>query len=153
MEKEKIPIFAFMCHERHPSALQNLAAKWQLIGLVVVAFAKLIRRYEDGCRQGTYEPAVRLELTARAAHAMLMKDIAEALEDGALKTPEEENALLHLRNIAIALLVIVFVMQNILSRRLRPSARWLGQWYPAMAPRARLSGARSAAAFAILDPG
>lgn len=142
-----------MPHERRPSTLQKLAAKWRVIGLVVTAFARLIRRYEDGCRQGTYEPAAQLELAARAAHAMLMKEVAEALDEGAPETVEDQYALDHLRNIAFAMLAIAFVMQNILMRGLRPAACWLGLWCPKVHGQSGHFFVMPVGAQAILDPG
>jgi len=142
-----------MSLEKRSTTLQRLAVKWRAIGLLVATFARLIRRYEDGCRQGTDEMAAQLEIAARAAHVMLMQELAEAYEDGGPESLEDQCALGHLRNIAVALLAITFVVQNIRARELRPAALWRSSWIPKAGRQSAIRLAMPASTQAILDPG
>ena len=105
-----------MVHSSNISPLQALAAKWHMIALLAVAFARPMRRYEDGYKPGTYEFTRQLELAVRAWHALLMQDIQDASETAPPKTAEDEQALLHLRGIAVCLLAIVLVLSHVRQR-------------------------------------
>ena len=105
-----------MVHSGNISPLQALAAKWHMIALFAVVFARLMRRYEDGYKPGTYEITCQLELLVRASHTLLMQDIQDALETAPPKTAEDEQAVLHLHGIAVCLLAIVLVISNVRQR-------------------------------------
>ena len=134
------------------SPLQKLAAKWRLIGLLAVAFAQLMRRYEGGCVHGAYAQAEQLEVYVRAAQIALVKEVSEVLETAAPKNAADEAALAHLRVIAGCLLAVAMVLESV-KQRLLGHAIW--QIAPAFRPateRARnITGA--AHTHPILDPG
>lgn len=69
------------------SPLQALAVKWHMIGLDALAFARLLRRYEDAYKPGAAECAGQLELAARTAQAMILQDIGNT----AAMPPPPEN--------------------------------------------------------------
>ena len=106
------------------SPLQRLSAKWQVLAIIALGFAKLLRRYEDGQRVGAYAQARQLQVIVRAAHIMLMQDIAEAAEDMEPRTEDDTHALARLRFIAVSLIVMHRVLENMLTRGLRGDALW-----------------------------
>jgi len=117
------------------SPLQALAAKWRVFALLAVAFARLMRRYEDGRVQGAAAPAAELETCLRAAHILLWQDIAGALEGGPPQTAEDEFALDYLRMVACALLMVIFVVQRA-APHLCGAPVWLCNTHWAAAPAA-----------------
>ena len=103
------------------SPLQKLAAKWRLIGLLAVAFAQLMRRYEGGCVHGARAQAEQLEVYVRAAQVTLLKEVSEVLEAGAPQNAADEAALAHLRVIAGCLLAVAMVLESVKQSLLRHS--------------------------------
>ena len=99
------------------SAMQKLAVKWHVIGLLALAFARLLRRYEDASKPGTAELAAELELTARAAQVLVWQDIQAQPPP---QSPGDEHALAHLRLIALCLLALIHIAASIRARA--PSA-------------------------------
>ena len=98
------------------SSLQILLARWRVIAFMAVAFARLMRRYEDGYKPGTYELTCQLELAVRAAHILMMQDIQSALYDGTPQTEADHDAIAHLQAIAVCLLATALVLANIRAR-------------------------------------
>ena len=107
------------------SPLQALAAKWRVIALFAAAFARLMRRYEDGYKPDTYALTCQLELAVRAAHALMMQDIQDALRDTPTRTEADHEALAHLQGIAVCLLATALVISNI-RRRVLVALCWMG---------------------------
>ena len=110
-----------MIRNRHLSPLQALAVKWQLIGLLAVAFARLLRRYEDTRAHGTGAQAEQLAVTLRTAHCLMTEDVEEALGGRTPQTEEDERALAYLHRIALCLLALSFVATSIRRRALSPA--------------------------------
>ena len=121
-----------MNHTASISALQRLAAKWRAIGLVIAAFAQLMRRQEDGHVAGTFEQAQKLLIITRTAQVMLMHDLEEALEAEPPQTEHDEKALSFLRLVSVCLLAVYCVLENVLSRGVRAALIW--QIMPATGP-------------------
>ena len=106
------------------SPLQRLAAKWRVFGLLAVAFARLLRRYEEGHVHGTYEQAVQLELCVRTAQVRLLYELSETLSVHPPQTEAEDAALAQLRSLAVYLLALTCVIANIRARVLG-AACWM----------------------------
>ena len=106
------------------SSLQQLAAKWHVISLLAVAFAQLLRRYENSYTPGTAELAGQLEITLRAAHVLVLQEIKETESAHPAQSPECDHALALLRLIAACLLAVSLIAANIRARAL-PAALWM----------------------------
>ena len=106
------------------SPLQKLTATWHVVAVLAVMLTKLMRRFEDGYAAGAHAQARQLQVIVRAAHMMLMQDIAEAAEETQPSTEDDTHALAHLLFIAASLLVIHRVLENVLARGLRGAALW-----------------------------
>ena len=136
----------------HISPLQKLAATWHVVAVLAVMLAKLMRRFEDGHVHGARAQAEQLDVIVRAAHVMLMRDIAEADENGPA-SPEESHTRAHLRCIAASLLVVSLVLRRALMRGLLGAHEWLqarSAFYAA--PEPRIAGGPGKVA-ELLDPG
>lgn len=107
------------------SRLQRLAVTWRVIGLIAVAFTRLMRRYEDGRTAGAQPQAERLELCLRAAHILLIHEISEAREAAPAETAADTDALDFLRMVCACLLAIAFVIRNIIARGLAGAPGWI----------------------------
>ena len=107
------------------SPLQSLAAKWRVIGLMLAALAQLMRRSEDGCTPGTAERCHELACVARTAQVMICQDMRDTLAVRAPNGEADENALAHLRVIAICLIAISLVAERI-GARARSALCWMG---------------------------
>ena len=134
------------------SPLQKLAAKWRAIALVIVAFARLMRRYEDGCAAGAGPQAAQLQTIVRAAQVLLLKEMSEALEAGPPETEADENALSFLRMVAVCLLAIICLLQDMLARGLVGAMAWQLAAQRSGSEPARLRSG-PICGYAILDPG
>lgn len=113
---EYSPISSPMTHSRTLSPLQNLAAKWRLIGLLAVAYARLMRRFEDGRVHGVQAQAEQLYLASRTAQVMLVQEVAETLKAHPPGSNADEDALAHLRGIMACLLILCLVIENMMAR-------------------------------------
>ncbi len=134
------------------SPLQALAAKWRAIALVIVAFARLMRRYEDGCAAGAGPQAAQLQTIVRAAQVMLLKEMSEVLEAGPPETDADDAALAFLRMIAVCLLAITCLLQNMMARGLVGAMAWqLAAQRSGSEPAIMRSG--PICGYTILDPG
>ena len=134
------------------SPLQKVAATWYVVAVLAVMLAKLMRRFEDGHVHGARAQAEQLDVIVRAAHVMLMQDIAEA-DEHELARPEDSHTRAHLRCIAASLLVVSLVLRRALMRGLLSAYEWMqarGANYAA--PEPRLAGVPGRAAV-LLDPG
>ena len=111
----------------HISPLQKLAATWHVVAVLAVMLAKLMRRFEDGHAHGTRAQAERLDVIVRAAHVMLLQDIAEAedADENEPAHPEERHTRAHLRCIAASLLVVSLVLRRALMRGLLSAYDWM----------------------------
>lgn len=101
------------------SALQRLAQKWRAIGLVIIAFARLLRRNEDAHVVGTYEQVRQSQIIVRAAQIMLVQELAQTGEDAPVQTGEDRSAAAFLQMIAVCLLAVHLVLENMIARGLR----------------------------------
>ena len=141
-----------MSFKASTSRLQKLAAKWRAIALVIVAFARLMRRYEDGRIAGAGPQAEQLQIIVRAAQVMLVQELAEAQDTGPPETEDDEAALTFLRMTSVCLLAITCLLQNMMARGLVGALAWqlVGEQAARDAANAR-SG--PICGCAILDPG
>ena len=113
------------CASAPLTSLQTLAAKWRVIGLLALAFARLLRRYEDGYKPGTAELAAQLELAARTAQILIVREIRETFEEHPPQSAADDKALAYLRLIATCLLALTNVAGNIRQRALS-ALGWMG---------------------------
>ena len=128
------------------SPLQALTAKWRMIALFAAAFARLMRRYEDGYKPGTYELTCQLELAVRAAHALMIQDIQDTLRDAPPQAEADHEALAHLQGIAVCLLATALVLANIRARVLGALC-WMGEAFSPLTPAPKTSRANIAPAY------
>jgi len=140
-----------MKHCRPLSPLRLLAEKWCLIGLLAVAFARLMRAYEEGRVQGAAAQAAELEICLRAAHILLLQDIAETLKDSPPQTEADADELQFLQRVTSMLLAMVFVIQRAAAQLCGP-AIWLSGCGGSMHPAAMMP-AQHARAPEFLDSG
>ena len=134
------------------SPLQKVAATWHVVAVLAVMLAKLMRRFEDGHLHGARAQAEQLDVIVRAAHVMLMQDIAEA-EEHEPAQPEARHTRAHLRCIAASLLVVSLVLRRALMRGLFGVYEWMqarGAFYAATEVRFATAPGRAAE---LLDPG
>ena len=137
----------------HTSPLQRLAAKWRVIGLIAVAFVRLLRRYEDGHKMGARPQAEQLYVTVSAAHVLLTQEISETLASHPPKTEADARELDFLRFVSICLLALMLVIQNIIARGLAGAPSWMLARAAFFAGPAAGIRAMHAEAIPVLDPG
>ena len=135
------------------SSLQALAVKWRVIGLFIVAFARLMRRYEDVRAPGAAPQTAQLEICVRAAHIMILQDIEEAAGAASLETGADDHALEFLRTVSVCLLAIGFVLQNILARGVLEASVWMQARNVFCARRPEFLPTPQGPAVECLDPG
>ena len=99
--------------------------------MVALAFARLLRRYEDGYKPGTAELAAQLELAARAAQILIVQEIRETFEEHPPQSAADDKALAYLRLIATCLLALTHVAGNIRQRALS-ALGWMRADIPSM---------------------
>ena len=121
---EYIPILVIMNTRASVPPLQSLAAKWRAMALILVALAKLMRRYEDGRVAGAHVQAEQLQIVVRTAQMMLEQEVAETLETRPPETEEDARALAFLRTISVYLLAVHLVLENVMQRGLVGTLLW-----------------------------
>ena len=123
-----------------------------MIALVVVAFARLMRRYEDGRSYSAAAQTEQLYIAVRTAQVMVFQEVSETLQAGAPQSDDDERSLAFLRAVAVYLLVIAVVLENIMARgEVQGAAIWQGAGFgAAMSSKKR---AAQALGIPILDPG
>ena len=135
------------------SPLQKLAGKWRMIGLVVVAFMQMLRRYEDGRKAGARAHAEQMLVIICSAQIMLMQDMSGAQGKPAPETEADRQALEYLRLVSVCLLAMARVTRDIIARGLAAAPGWmLAREVFVARPGLGLPMPRSEA-IQILDPG
>ena len=110
---------------RRVSAYQTCAAKWRALCLVLLAFARLMRRHEDGAVHGAFEQSQRLQILCRAAHVMLVQELSDLQAEHSVQSDQDAFALAQLQLIATSMLALMFVTLCILKRGVLSAYRWM----------------------------
>lgn len=134
-------------------ALQRLKEKWRVIGLLIVAFAKLLCRYEDAQAANAYEQVRQLQTIVRAAQIMLVHELAQAAQDFPFQTGDDKRALAFLRMIAVCLLAVHLVLENMIARGLRAAPLRRGMVFAVFARSNSAARAGPVYGVPVLDPG
>ena len=90
--------------------IPDLAARWQLLGHMLLAAVRQMLRMERAGDAGALAKAERLELGVRIALAELTRQLRDLERQREIFTPEEQIAYEHLVHIASALITLTFVL-------------------------------------------
>ena len=137
---------------RSLSPLQTLAAKWRVIGFIALAFARLMRRKEEGRVPGTSDQAGQLALVVRTAQVLIFQELCETLQTAPPETQADQTALAQLRCIAVCLLAIAEIAETVSGRSLG-AVCWMGEVRVARADAVKRPAGATASARPYLDPG